>query len=487
MYGKNSEYYLLYSSHQNFKIMKMNRKSRRNFLKQLSIGSVAVTSPFATSAFAEEYYEKQVLPFELKYSAGDTIRLGVIGCGIQGNSDLRSALKVPGTEIAGACDLYTGRLTRMKEVYGNDLYTSRDYRELLQRKDIDAVIIATCDLWHSRITTDALKAGKHVYCEKPMVHKFDQGHGVINAQKASGKVLQIGSQGISGIDYAKAKEIYQSGILGQLNCIEATNDRQDAIGAWQYTIPDDQSTSTVDWDTYVSIMNKKPAYDPKKLFRWRNYRDFGTGVSGDLYVHLVTGIHFVTESKGPSRILSSGQLCYWKDGRDVPDVMTTLLDYPATATSPAFQVTLRVNFVSGAGGSSSVKFIGSEGVMNKTGNGLKVSHSLMAKAPGMGGYDSLFTFPQEMQDRMMTAYNAKWSADDKKRPTKEGIEFTNPEGHNAHVNHFNNFFETIRNNKPNIEDATFGFRAAAPCLAANESYFKNKIINWDPVNMKLKK
>lgn len=466
--------------------MAMDRKSRREFIKKLSAGSVAVTG-LSHTAFAEEYYEKHILKHELKFSANERIGLGVIGCGIQGNFDLRSALKIPGVEMAGACDLYTGKLKRMKEVYGENLYTTRDYRELLMRKDIDAVIIATCDLWHSKIAIDALNAGKHVYCEKPMVHKFDQGHGVIAAQKKSGKVLQVGSQSISGADYAKAKEVYQSGILGQLNCIEAVNDRQDAIGAWQYSIPDDHSPEAVDWDTYVSIMNKKPAYDPNKIFRWRNYRDFGTGVSGDLYVHLITGIHYMTGALGPARILSSGQLCYWKDGRDVPDVMTTLLDYPATAQHPAFQVTLRVNFVSGAGGSGSTKFYGSEGVLTKSGNGFKISHSLMAKAPGRGGYDSLFTFPQEMQDRMMAAYNAKWSAEDKKRPTREGIEYSNPAGHNAHVNHFNNFFETIRVNAPNIEDATFGFRAAAPCLAANESYFKNKIIKWDPVAMKLVK
>jgi predicted dehydrogenase len=462
----------------------MNRKSRREFLQKLSMGGLAIGSISQQKAFAEEYFIKQVLPFEMKYSAGDVIRVGVIGCGIQGHMDLQAALKVPGIEMAGACDLYTGRLTRMKEIYGSDLFTTKDYRELLQRKDIDAVIIATCDLWHSRIAIDALRAGKHVYCEKPMVHRFDQGLPVIAAQKTSGKILQVGSQSISGADYAKAKEIYQAGLLGQLNCIEATNDRQDAIGAWQYSIPADQSPENVDWDRYVSIMTKKPSYDPKKLFRWRNYRDFGTGVSGDLYVHLITGIHFVTGALGPARILSSGQLCYWKDGRDVPDVMTTLLDYPATDLHPAFQVTLRVNFVSGAGGSGSTRFIGSEGVMTKTGRGLKLSHSMMAKAPGIGGYDSLFTFPQALQDQMMAEYNAKWTAEDRKRPIKEGLEFSNPDGHDSHVNHFNNFFESIRHGAPCIEDATFGFRAAAPCLAANESYFQNKIIKWDAKNMK---
>lgn len=463
------------------------KASRRNFIRKVGAGSLALSGSLFTPALAEEYYEKHVLPYNKVFAANEKINIGVIGCGIQGNSDLNAALKVSGAAITGACDLYTGRLTRMKEVHGADLYTTRDYRELLQRKDIDAVIIATSDHWHSRISIDALKAGKHVYCEKPMVHQFDQGHDVIKVQKETGKVLQVGSQGISGVDFAKAREIYQSGTIGKLNCIEASNDRQNAIGAWQYSIPYDQSPQTVDWDKYVENMNKKPAYDAKKFFWWRNYKEFGTGMSGDLYVHLITGIHYVTGSKGPSRILSSGELAYWKDGRNVPDVMVTLLDYDETPEHPAFQVMLRVNFISGAGGSGGTKFIGSEGVMTKTGRGVKVQHSLMSKAPGMGGYDSLFTYPKEMQEKMLADYNAKWSEEDKKKPTRAPIEYSAPDGADAHVDHFSNFFQTIRNNKPNIEDATFGFRAAGPCLAANESYFQQKIIKWDPTGMKLKK
>ncbi len=448
------------------------------------MGSFAMTSALKSSAIAESYYEKHELPMSIRYSSTDKVRVGVIGCGIQGNSDIRSALKVPGIEIGGACDLYQGRLTRMKEVYGNDLFTTKDYRELLNRKDIDAVILATCDLWHSKIAIDALKAGKHLYCEKPMVHKFDQGIPVIMAHKGSGKVMQVGSQRISGVDFEKAKEIYESGDLGKLNCIEATTDRQSAIGAWEYSIPPDLSPEAIEWDRYVSIMTKKPAYDPKKMFWWRNYRDFGTGVSGDLYVHLITGIHYITGSYGPSRILSSGQLCYWKDGRDVPDVMTTLLDYPETDKHPAFQVTLRVNFISGAGSTGATKFVGSEGVMTVD-NGVKVNHNILSKAPGIGGYDSLFTFPQALQDRMMAEYNAKWSEADKAKVTRDPVEFTVPAGHNSHVMHFTNFFESIRNHKPVVEDSTFGFRAAAPCLAANESYFNKKIITWDAKNMKV--
>jgi predicted dehydrogenase len=230
----------------------------------------------------------------------------------------------------------------------------------------------------------------------------------------------------------------------------------------------------------------KIPYDPKKFFRWRNYNDFGTGVAGDLFVHLVSCIHFITDSKGPSKIFASGDLSYWKDGRDVPDVMVAILDYPTTKEHPAFQVMLRVNFVSGLGDKGTKKFIGSEGVIDFGWNGFTITHSLMSKAPGIGGWDSLTTYPQAMQDELIKEYNEKYSKEDQKEPTKPPINYKEPDGYDEHLDHFMNFFEGIRHGKPIVEDPVFGFRAAAACLACNDSYFQRKIINWDPVNMKLK-
>jgi hypothetical protein len=201
---------------------------------------------------------------------------------------------------------------------------------------------------------------------------------------------------------------------------------------------------------------------------------------------LSTGIHFVTDSKGPQKIFSSGQLSYWKDGRDVPDVMMAIMDYPETPEHPSFQVMLRVNFISGGGDRSSVRFIGSEGVLEKGWDGVKINHSLMPKAPGIGGWDSLSTYPEAMQEELKDRYNQKWTKEDQKEPTKPPIQYKTPEGYDSHVDHFMNFFEGVRNGKPVIEDPTIGFRAAAPCLAANDSYFQKKIIYWDPVNMKVK-
>lgn len=460
--------------------------SRRKFLQQIgSTGLLFAAGPLASLASAEKA-EERIFLYDKKISPNDKIRVGVIGFGIQGHGDLNTALKIPGVELAGICDLYTGRLENAKELYGKDLFTTKEYREILGRNDIDAVIIATSDNWHARITKDALQKGKAVYCEKPMVHKISEGLEVVEAQRASKKTMQVGSQRVSSMVYAKARELYNSGEIGKLNMVNAVYDRQDALGAWQYTMPADASPETVDWDRYIAGMHKIP-YDPKKFFWWRNYRNFGTGVAGDLFVHLLSGTHVITDSKGPNKIFASGQLSYWKDGRDVPDVMTGIMQYPETAEHPAFQLTLQVNFVSGTGGQEIIKLVGEEGTMELNGSGLKVHHSIMSKAPGIGGWDALGTYPKAMQEKLMAQYKQKWSPEDMKRPTKPDIDYKNPEGYNEHLAHITNFFDAMRTGKPVVEDAVFGFRAAAPALACNDSYFQKKIISWDPENMKVVK
>jgi len=457
--------------------------SRRKFIRQLGSSSLILAAG-SMQTLAIENTNQVVLSARKRISANDKVRLATIGMGIMGHADTDTALKVDGVELVAACDLYKGRLVRAREKYGKQIFTTQDYRELLNRTDIDAVIIATSDNWHARIAIDALNNGKAVYCEKPVVQKIADGLSVIEAQKKTGKPMQVGSQLVSSIVNHKAREVFQSGAIGSLNCIEALYDRQSALGAWQYTMPTDGSPETVDWDRYIAGMEKMP-WDPKKFFWWRNYRDFGTGVAGDLFVHLLSGIHLITGSYGPTSIYATGQLCYWKDGRDVPDLMTAIMQYPESKEHPAFQVMLRVNFVSGIGEHAMTRYIGDEGALTMIDNGFSLTKSLMPKAPGIGGWDAIHSYPQAMQDELMNAYNKKYPADTQQAPEVPATTYVAPEGYDEHLEHFRNFFDGVRENKPLVEGPEFGFRAAAPTLACNDSYFQNKIIRWDPVNMKL--
>src|SRR5688572_7213542 len=200
--------------------------NRRKFLKQLG-GTAALlsASPLITNA-SKETAEERLLRWDKPYSANDTVRIAGIGMGIQGYNDVNAALKTPGVEVVACCDLYTGRLQRAKEVYGNHIFTTGRYEEILDRKDVDAVIIATNDSWHSRIAIDALKKGKAVYLEKPMVQQISEGWDVIRAQQQSKKVLQVGSQGVSSLGFDKAKEIYESGDIGIINSVDVLHNRK---------------------------------------------------------------------------------------------------------------------------------------------------------------------------------------------------------------------------------------------------------------------
>ena len=296
-------------------------------------------------------------------SPSDRIRIATIGFGGMGMGDTKYALSIPGVELAAVCDIYDGRLTRAREVYGDRVFTTRDYREVLARKDIDAVIIATPDHWHATLSIAAMEAGKDVYCEKPMVQSVGDGKAVIAAQERTGRIFQVGSQYVTSAVYQKARELVQSGAIGRLTMVEAWLDRNTALGAWQYSIPPDASPATVDWDRFLGKAPKRP-FEAIRLFRWRNYQDYGTGVAGDLFVHLLSGLHHVTGSTGPERILATGGLRYWDDGRDVPDVMFAMLDYGKQTSHPEFTMSLRVNLKSGVPEERfGFRFMGTDGVI----------------------------------------------------------------------------------------------------------------------------
>lgn len=458
-------------------------ESRRAFLKKAALGSAALST--APQIMASSYRQKVLLQRRceaVSYSKNDQIQLGLIGSGIQGIYDTMAALKGPGVTLVAACDLYTGRLDRAKELWGNDIFTTRDYRELLSRNDIDAVIVATPDHWHKKITIDALRAAKAVYCEKPMVHTFDEGHEIIKAQKETGSICQIGSNGMSSLGNEKAKQLYKEGAIGELVLLDMYNDRYSAEGAWQYPIPPDANPDTVDFDTFLGSA-PKIAYDNTRFFRWRNYKDYGTGVAGDLFVHAFSTLHYITDSIGPIRALSAGGLRYWEDGREVPDVTMTLYDYPKAATHPAFNAAFRINFIAGSGGGGGFKLVGTEGAMEVESNSVTLKRSKLDMVPG--SY-SMVAYTEATQDKIRAAY-ASMELESRASALSTGETIFEAPGDylGSHYDHLKNFAEAIRGNKKVIQDPTFGLRAAGAALLANESYYQKNPVDWDPEAMKL--
>jgi predicted dehydrogenase len=327
-----------------------------------------------------------------------------------------------------------------------------------------------------------MNAGKHVYLEKPMVHKLDEGQAVIDTQRKSGKTLEVGSQRVSSVVTLKTKELYESGVIGELVVVETWMDRHSANGAWQYSIPTDASTATVDWERFIGDA-PKTAFDPVRFFRWRNYQDYGTGIAGDLFVHLFSALHTVISSSGPNRIYCTGGLRYWKDGRDVPDIALGLYDYPKAASHPAFNLQMRVNFVDGSETGEGIRLIGTDGVISLGWNSVKVTRNKLSNIPTYGGWDSFDTFSAAQQAEYEAWYKQKYQPQAKVVETD--IEFKAPEKYSANVDHHQNFYTGIREGKKVVEDALFGMRAAGPALASNKSYFEKRIIDWNPNEAKM--
>ena len=458
--------------------------SRRRFVKSVAAGS-ALAAGMPSLLSGRAIPERRTLSRrDIAGSRHDPkdqvppsqrVGLAVIGAGGMGMADVDTALRIPGVELVAACDIFDGRLDAARERHGGDIFTTRDYREVLARDDIDAVIVGTPDHWHQPISVDALRAGKAVYCEKPMVHDIAEGHDLIRAQEESGRVFQVGSQGMSSLGNEKAKELYEAGAIGQLNYAEGFWARNDPIGAWQYPIPEGASEETVDWRRFLGPAPDRP-YDPLRVFRWRNYRDYGTGVAGDLFVHLFSSLHFVVSSNGPTRIQAAGGLRYWRDGREVPDVLLGVFDYPETDSHPGFNLSLRVNFVDGTSGSTFLRLVGSEGAMDVTWTDVVLRKNVAV--------DPMDAFSREKM--------ADAAADAGGLPERVGMQpptethYEVERGYRgAHVDHFFNFFQAIRGGPPVLEDAAFGLRAAAPALACNLSYFEERIVRWDPDGMRL--
>lgn len=447
--------------------------SRRDFLK------LAAATAMATAATRAARAQETTATGCGKTSTDKRVGLATIGIGGQGTRDTKAALKVPGVELVGVADVYDGRLRRAKEVFCDTIVTTRDYCEILDRPDVDAVIIATPDHWHATMAIAAMDAGKDVYIEKPMVHSFEEGLRLVEAQRRTGRICQVGSQRVSSIVYHKARELVAGGALGELTLVEAWWNRNSAIGAWQYTIPPDASPETVDWDRFLGPAPRRP-FEPIRLFRWRNYDDYGTGVAGDLFVHLFSGLHLVTGALGPTRIMATGGLRHWKDGRDAADVLLGLFEYPKTAQHPEFTLSLKVNFADGAGEEEGFRFVGPEGVLRIRPDGLSLSRREREKEPG----HTIDTFPKAVQEAFLKEYREKYPEARRELRSAREETYQPPRGYSDLEHHLANFIDAVRARTPVLEDAVFGLRAAGPALLCNLSHKERRPIGWDPVAMR---
>src|SRR6266446_9869730 len=302
--------------------------SRRQFVKTsaLAAGSISLASVVAPAAFG----------------ANDRIRIGVIGCGGQGTGHVHSLVKRSADDnvtVVAISDVYQRRVTRAKDVCKGEGYL--DYRKLLERQDIDAVLIATPDQWHSKISIDAMESGKHVYCEKPMTHTVEQALQVRDAVKRYKKTFQVGPNATASDTYWKAREAIAKGRIGKATWVHGSYNRNARICLFNEhqkidptAGPDKTGEDYIDWKMWLGYdwgLAPKISWTPDHFFRFRKYWPYNGGVATDLLYHKLAPLLIAMSGPNgeyPSRVNACGGLYIEKDGRDIPDTFLMTADYP---------------------------------------------------------------------------------------------------------------------------------------------------------------
>ncbi|HMG34868.1 MAG TPA: Gfo/Idh/MocA family oxidoreductase [Blastocatellia bacterium] len=267
--------------------------------------------------------------------ANNQIHIGIIGVGGRGRDLLNWVMKTgeqPNTpaKVLAVSDVYGKRLREAKEKATCEGFL--DYREIINRKDIDAVIIATPDHWHSRIAIDAMDHGKDVYLEKPMTHTVEEAKDVYEKVKQSGRVLQVGSQTTSSDQWHKARKAIQDGMIGKLIMSQGSYHRNSTAGEWNWTIdpnagPNKTGDDFIDWKMWLGDASRRP-FDADRFFRFRKYWDYSGGIATDLFYHVMAPMNICWgEAQFPHRVVGTGGTYIFKDEREVPDTFMLAADY----------------------------------------------------------------------------------------------------------------------------------------------------------------
>ena len=440
----------------------MKKLSRREFLARSAAGTAAAAaisrSPVAFAAPPD--------------APNDRLQLGIIGVGARVQSGLMEAAQaVPGVEIVGVCDAYKGRVQRAIARTNGRAKDYGDWKALLADPSIDAVIVATPDHWHRTHVVEALRAGKHVYVEKPMTLTIEDGAPMIAAAKASGRVLQVGSQGMSSKTEETARDLIRGGKLGKVTMIRATYNRNTKSGAWMYPIPPDANEQTVDWAAFLGPAPKRP-FSLERFFRWRAYWDYSGGIATDLFVHLLTSIHFVMDAKMPARVTAMGENYLHKDTHEVPDTINAVLEYPE-----GFVVNLSSTFNNESSAESGFEVLGNEASLSfrddqmvlKAENGIEGNRWVVSSWPEAlekAYYDDPRVKAEERPDT--------WPPRMRKQSESQS-----EIGQDATFVHMARFFDSVRQHKPAVEDGVMGHHAAAAAHMVNLSLRQRRALDWN--------
>lgn len=396
--------------------------------------------------------------------ANDRINVAVIGAGGRGayvadKFDKYNTIKPNSCQIVGACDVYQKRVTKAKERFKCE--GTLDYREIIDRQDVDAVIVATPDHWHATIALAAMDKGKDVYLEKPMCHTIDEIKQLIATVKETGRVLQVGSQTTSGDQWWKARKAIADGMLGQMIMSQGSYHRNSVEGEWNWPIdkeagPDKSGDDYIDWKMWLGKASKRP-YDADRFFRFRKYWDYSGGIATDLFFHVMAPMNICWgEPQFPHKVTASGNIAVFKDEREVPDTFHLIADYPKGHSLVLSSSMANSEHVPGL-------------IRGHLGSLIMVEHGRFE------GFAPYITVKPER--RVINAeYKAKWGEE----PIK--LEVDNKDTMDTHVG---NFLECMRTRQKPTLDVETAARAQVTITMAVHSYRQGKVLYFDEKNFKV--
>jgi predicted dehydrogenase len=388
--------------------------------------------------------------------ANDKINIGWIGVGTRGYAglDWLHTAAPNDVQITAICDTYEGYIARAKDrmgkVWGNIPKTYVDYNELLADKSVDAVYIMTPEHLHFEMTMAALKAGKHIYIEKPLAHTIEEGNAIVAAAAKSSKIVQVGTQNRSSTLYKKAKEFIGQGMIGDVHYVRAFWYRNslDNEPAWRYVIPPEATPQNTDWARFLGPAPKRP-WSPERYFQWRLYWDYSGGISTDLLVHQTDIVNFMLNKTVPSTCVAAGGIYRWHDDRDVPDTFSAIYEYPDSN----FHINYSCYFGNDHYGYGE-QIMGNEGtieVMNRQ-DLYFTPESFRGKAPA------------RIASRKPIHLNGR-------------EDFNESDGA---INHFRNFINSVKGTEKPIAPPSVGQEAAISGHMATISFRQQRKAIWDP-------
>ncbi len=439
----------------------MPKFDRRDFLKLASAGATIL--PAAGNAFAAK--GSRGASSARVIGANDRINVGVIGVGGRGHYVGREFMKAgqgpSNAQVLAICDVYQKRVTSCKEEFKCDGYL--DYKEILHRKDIDAVIVATPDHWHATIALEAMDNGKDVYLEKPMCHTVDEAHKLTNTVRETKRVLQVGSQTTSGDQWAKARKAIADGMIGQMLMSQGSYHRNSIEGEWNYKIdpeagPDGKGDNYIDWKQWLGPAPKRDwnrELGAERFFRFRKYWDYSGGIATDLFYHVVAPMNICWgEPQFPHKVMAGGGIYAFHD-REVPDTFQLIGEY-----SKGHCIVLSSSMA------NSQHIPGT--IRGKDATVVMVEH---------GRFESYSPFiTVKPEGRASAEYKAKFGTEEIKIAV---------ENNNAMQAHVINFLDCMRTRQKPTLDVETGARAQVLISMAVKSYREGKVMYFDEKTWKV--